>query len=130
MSSAVVDASIILAILNEELAPENLAALMDLLVDAAISSVNLAETQSKLVLQGIDPDKAWAAARGSVYQVFDFDSAQAKLAGNLVRTTKTFGLSLGDRACLALGLTLGVPVYTADRNWRRLKIAVPLHFIR
>lgn len=130
MSSAVVDASVILAILNEELAPETIGDLLDILADAAISSVNLAEVHGKLVLQGIDPVKAWSAARGSVDHVFDFDSAQAKLAGDLIQATKIFGLSRGDRACLALGLTLNVPVYTADRNWRKVKIAVPMHVIR
>jgi PIN domain nuclease of toxin-antitoxin system len=37
---------------------------------------------------------------------------------------------LGDRACLALGLALKAPVYTADRSWRKLKLNVPIHVIR
>jgi PIN domain nuclease of toxin-antitoxin system len=130
VSSAVIDTSVILAILNEELAPKAIDLLLDLLADGALSTVNLAEVHGKLVLQGIDPEKAWIAARGSVDRIFDFDSEQARIAGTLIQNTRPFGLSFGDRACLALGITLGVPVHIADRAWSNLKLNIPVHVIR
>ena len=54
----------------------------------------------------------------------------AQIAGDLVRLTRLFGLSLGDRACLALGMDLGVPVYTADRAWKELRLPVQINVIR
>jgi PIN domain nuclease of toxin-antitoxin system len=48
----------------------------------------------------------------------------------LVAQTRALGLSLGDRACLALGLALKAPVYTADKSWKKLKVNVRIHVIR
>jgi PIN domain nuclease of toxin-antitoxin system len=55
---------------------------------------------------------------------------QAKIAGSLAARTRSIGLSLGDRACLAPGLTLKAPVYTTDRAWKSLKLGVRIHVIR
>jgi len=49
--------------------------------------------------------------------VMAFDEAQGLIAGQLRSLTRPFGLSLGDRACLALGLHTQYPVLTADRDW-------------
>jgi PIN domain nuclease of toxin-antitoxin system len=57
-------------------------------------------------------------------------AAHAQTAGDLVRQTRAFGLSLGDRACLALGMELGAPVYTADRAWKKLGLPVQIRVIR
>jgi PIN domain nuclease of toxin-antitoxin system len=62
--------------------------------------------------------------------VVPFDEEQARIAGDLVTRTRHLGLSLGDRACLALGIALAVPVYTADNTWKTLKVAVKIHVIR
>src|SRR5262249_36494116 len=56
--------------------------------------------------------------------VIPFDAEQAKMAASLWRTTRAAGLSLGDRACLALGLKLGLPVVTAERNWEQCDVGV------
>ena len=55
---------------------------------------------------------------------------QAKIAGSLAARTRSLGLSLGDRACLALGLTLQAPDYTTDRAWKNLKLGIRIHVIR
>jgi ribonuclease VapC len=59
-----------------------------------------------------------------------FTTDHAKAAGRLIAKTPTLGLSLGDRACLALGLAVQAPVYTADRSWKNLKVGVRIHVIR
>ena len=59
-----------------------------------------------------------------------FTDEQAKIAGSLVAQTRKLGLSLGDRACLALGIVLKAPIYTADRTWKNLKLGVRIHVIR
>jgi PIN domain nuclease of toxin-antitoxin system len=59
-----------------------------------------------------------------------FDEQQARIAGDLVAQTRPIGLSLGDRACLALGIALKLPVYTAEKSWKKLKLGVPIHVIR
>ena len=128
MSRIVLDASVILALLNNEPGTEKLTP--ELLRHAASSTVNLAEVQTKLVIEGGDPDEAWEDALGVIQEAVPFTAEQAKIAGDLVSQTKPYGLSLGDRACLALGVVLGAPVYTTDRSWKAPKLGVRIHVIR
>ena len=128
MSRIVLDASALIAALNGEPGADKLT--LELLSTAVISTVSLAEVQSKLVSRGLSPDNAWAAALVPVEEAIPFTSEQAKAAGSLVAETRALGLSLGDRACLALGLALQAPVYTADRSWKNLKLGLRIHVIR
>jgi len=128
MNPVVFDSSAILVALNAEPGSEKLTPAV---VDAAISSsVNLAEVQTKLVGLGMDPAEAWEATLSSVHTAVDFSVAHAEITGNLISQTRPLGLSLGDRACLALGISLGAPVYTADKSWKRLKLPIQIHVIR
>jgi len=128
MNRIVVDASALLAVLNQEVGAERLTP--ELLNAAASSTVNLAEVQGKLVDRGLSTDDAWEATLSPIREAVSFTPEHARLAGDLVRQTRPYGLSLGDRACLALGIALKAPVYTADRSWRNLKIGVRIHVIR
>lgn len=128
MSRVVLDASAILAVLNDEPGAETLTP--QLLSTAASSTVNLAEVQGELVGRGLSPDDAWEATLSPVREAMPFTAAHARIAGSLIAQTRRLGLSLGDRACLALGLALKVPVYTADQSWRSLRLGVRIHVIR
>jgi len=128
MAKAVLDASAIMAILNREPGAEKMT--LDILSQSVSSAVNLAEVQALLVNQGGVPDEAWEDACSPVREAVPFTAEQAKLAGSLVAQTKTLGLSLGDRACLSLGIQLKAPVYTADRAWKKLKVGVEVHLLR
>lgn len=125
---AVLDASAILAVIQGEQGSDKLPA--ELLANALISSVNLAEVQNKLVAKGWDTEEAWEDATEAVDRVVPFTLGHAKIAGNLISETRSLGLSLGDRACLALALELKAPVYTADRSWKHLKFGIRIHVIR
>ena len=128
MSEVVFDASAILALLQQEPGAEKLT--IEIRTSAVVSTVNLAEVQSKLVKMRNDPDKAWEAALSSIASVVPFTSEQARIAGDLITTTEKYGLSLGDRSCLALALALKAPVYTTEQLWRNLKVGIPIHVIR
>ncbi len=128
MSRIVLDASALLALLNREPGAEKLTP--QLLSAAASSTVNLAEVQAKLVERGLDPDDAWEATLTPVREVVEFTADHARLACILIAQTRSLGLSLGDRACLALGITLRAPVYTTDKSWKNLKLGVHIHVIR
>jgi len=124
----VLDASAVLAVLLREPAGEELSP--ELLVNAAASTVNLAELQTVLVKKGYDPDEAWEDLTSIVPIIEPYDSEQAKIAGALIRATLPFGLSLEDRSCLALAIALGAEVYTTDRIWKNLKVGVTIHVIQ
>jgi len=102
MNRIVLDASALLAVLNREPGADKLTP--QLLSSATSSTVNLAEVQSKLVARGLNPDDAWEATLSPIREAMAFTAEHAKTAGGLITCTRALGLSLGDRACLALGL--------------------------
>jgi ribonuclease VapC len=97
---------------------------------AFISAVSAAEIHGKLMTEGFDRSDAWDAVVGSVQTIVPFDADQAEITGSLAPPTRSLGLSLGDRACLALGRILQLPVYTADRSWGKLRMDVDVRLIR
>lgn len=128
MNRVVLDASAILAVISGEPGAEQLTP--ELTARAVAGTVNLAEVQTKLVSRGWTSAQAWLDATSPISEIVPFDEQQARISGDLVTHTQSLGLSLGDRACLALGIALGAPVYTAERIWKKLKVAVPIHVIR
>ncbi|MGB6743449.1 MAG: type II toxin-antitoxin system VapC family toxin [Terracidiphilus sp.] len=128
MNEVVFDASAILALLQNERGAEKLTE--EIQDTAVVSTVNLAEVQGKLVNCGFSPDEAWEHALSTVAAVEPYTSQQAKIAGSLITKTEKYGLSLGDRSCLALAIVLKAPVYTTEQLWKNLKVGVPIHVIR
>jgi PIN domain nuclease of toxin-antitoxin system len=126
----VLDTSALLAILNEETGAEIFTQQFELLSNATMSAVNISEAYGKLLGRGIKAEDAWEAVTAPVLEIVDFDTEQAKIAGWLQPQTRSLGLSLGDRACLALGMALKAPVYTADRAWKKLRLEVSIQVIR
>ncbi len=127
MSRAVLDSSAILALFEKEQGWEKVRAALP---DGIVSSVTLAEVVTRLTLRGGKPWQVAAAWDDLRLFVEPFDDARARVAGLLVDKTRSFGLSLADRACLALARELGLPVVTADRSWRKVQIGVELVLIR
>lgn len=127
MSKIILDASAILALLNQEKGFEKV---QEVLGSAIVSSVNLAEVVTRLALIGM-PVRDIKEVLGLLsLEIVPFDDKQAMLAGLMATETKPLGLSLGDRACLAVGLADDLPVLTADRNWTSLKTDVRVNTLR
>ena len=100
------------------------------LPNASISAVNLSEVLARLQEIGMpENDVAVAVARLNL-RVVAFDELQARATAQLRSLTRHFGLSLADRACLALGDRLRCPVVTADRIWASLDVGVEIVMIR
>ena len=100
------------------------------LPNASISAVNLSEVLARLQEIGMpESDVAGVVARLNL-RVVAFDEPQARAAARLRSVTRHIGLSLGDRACLALGDRLGCPVVTADRVWASLDVGIEIVVIR
>jgi len=97
---------------------------------SVVSAVTLAEAYSVLSFRGIDGLSALAEIRFAIEEIVPFTEEQAEIAGALREPTKHAGLSLGDRACLALALSLGAEVYTADHAWSRVEVGCMIHLIR
>jgi PIN domain nuclease of toxin-antitoxin system len=116
----VFDSSALLALIFDEVGAAKVEALLagdDIVVGAA----NLSEVAAKLVDQGLSDADAQAVLEGLALRVEPLSAEQATAAGRLRRQTRSLGLSLGDRCCLALAQTHDAVVVTADRPWKQLK---------
>ena len=85
---------------------------------ALLSTVNLAEVITKLCERGMPADLALTAVQTLGVELVDFGAAQACATGGLRGgSTRSAGLSLGDRACLALARERHFPAITTDTAW-------------
>lgn len=115
----VLDASAVLAMLQEEPGGE---VVQDLLGNAVISSVNWSEVIQKALDRQVEVNGLRQDLEALGLQVVPFTAPQAERTAFLRAITKHLGLSLGDRACLALAAELGLPAVTVDKIWRDLPI--------
>jgi ribonuclease VapC len=128
VSSGVLDASALLAVVYREPGVDQARAVIRR--GAAVSAVNLAEVVAKLSEGGMVDAAIRATLAPLSLDVFDFTAALAYQTGLLRPLTKQAGLSLGDRACLALAQQLGLPALTTDRTWAGLPVGVVVQVIR
>jgi ribonuclease VapC len=131
--TAILDASALLAYLQGE---PGAAVVANVLTQGSLmSSVNWAETLSKLAERGQDPDTVTdllinQGLLNNALIIAPFDADLAQATAKLRPLTRNSGLSLGDRACLALGIQTQLPVLTSDQVWSRLTIGVVVQLIR
>ena len=133
LSVAVLDASTLIAFVQEEHGADRVGTVLRR--GALISAVNWAEVLSDMAERGdlVDISVArvrTAVARAGTLTIVPFDDVQALETARLRMRTKSLGLSLADRACLALGRLHRLPVLTTDRAWRSLHLSVKIEVIR
>ena len=128
MNKCILDSSALLALFNSEKGWEKIEELLPLSI---MSTVNIAEVvaelDKKLAVSSIQSKEMIIAAINKIVPL-DFD--QSIEVGRLRKETKKFGLSLGDRACIALGFTTGYTIYTADKVWANLPLNCNIVLIR
>jgi PIN domain nuclease of toxin-antitoxin system len=123
----VLDASALLTVVKKERGADIVESTFG---DAAISVVNVTEVISKVWDWNLDADTYVRNLAALPLEFVDFTFARAAQAGHLRSATRNLGLSLGDRACIALAIERDCPVLTADRSWAKLNIGVPIRLIR
>jgi PIN domain nuclease of toxin-antitoxin system len=126
MSDAVLDASALLALLQGEPGSDRV---LETLPGALVCSVNLSEVVAKLAGHDM-PEADIRRALNLGLEIVPFDEALAWAAGLLRPLTRGAGLSLGDRACLALARSTSFPVLTADAVWATLDLGIEIAVIR
>lgn len=121
MNSVILDTSAILTIINQETGSE---VVKPLLANSIVSSVNIAETSAILVARYQIPlVEIKVLISQLIGNIINFNEEQAYLVAELeiINREKKFGLSLADKACIALGASMGITIYTADKIWKDLK---------
>jgi PIN domain nuclease of toxin-antitoxin system len=121
------DASALLAFLFREPGHEIVAGRIE---DSCLSSVNLAEVLSRFARDGHDPHRVLARLRETAIEIVPLLADDAAMIAVLYPATHGLGLSLGDRACLALAMQRDIPALTADRTWTETGLPVEVCLIR
>ena len=125
--TVVLDASAVLMLLNGE---PGMAVVAEVLPRAVIGAVNISEVEAKLAEGGMPGPDIQEAIEGLRLDIVPFD-AELALAADLLRPlTRSAGLSLGDRACLALAVREGLLALTADQLWSSVDVGVEVEMIR
>lgn len=128
MQNHVLDASALLALLNQEPGSERVASCIA--NGAVISTVNFSEVVAKLSDAGVPEEVIREALSVLGIAIVDFDTPLSYEAGLLRPLTRQAGLSLGDRACLALARRFELPAVTTDKAWGTLSLGVVVQLIR
>ena len=123
----VLDASALLAVMLGEAGADAVHAVLD---RAKIGAVNLSEVVAKLQERGVPDDAIDQSLADLDLTVVPFDQDQAMRAGKLRLATRHAGLSLGDRACLAVADALGAVAITTDQAWTKLSLDIEIAFAR
>ncbi len=123
----VLDASALLAVLQSEAGGE----LVRLVLECSVmSTVNWSEVVQKSLARGVETAGMRCEVEALGLTLVSFSKEEAETAGELWQTTRSAGLSLGDRACLALATKMGVPALTTDRAWADLDLPAEVQLVR
>lgn len=125
--ACVLDASALLAMLHAEPGSDAVEAHID---PAFMSSVNWSEVMQKSLQRGVGVNGLRQDVEALGLRIVPFDAHDAEATARLWPTTRGSGLSLGDRACIALAQQLDLPALTADRMWMELEIDIPIEVVR
>lgn len=124
---AVLDASALIALLWDE---PGAVAVATLLGRAIVSAVNWAEVLQRYRAYGAETAGKRESVEALGIAIEDFSPEDAEVVAELRQPTRSAGLSLADRACLALARRLDLPAHTADRAWRKVDVGVEVVLIR
>ncbi|HST54733.1 MAG TPA: type II toxin-antitoxin system VapC family toxin [Solirubrobacteraceae bacterium] len=123
----VLDASALIALLWEEPGAETVEPLLS---RSIVSAVNWAEVLQRYRAHAIETDGKRESVEALGVRFGDFCPEDSDVVAELWLSTRAAGLSLADRACLALARRLNLAAYTADRDWRKVDVGVEIVLIR
>jgi PIN domain nuclease of toxin-antitoxin system len=123
----VLDASALLAYLHREPGWKEVQPVVG---ESCICAVNWCEVAQKTKQKGMAVEKARSLLEELGLTIIPFSSEHAELAANLWEQSRQHGLSLADRACLALTIEQKAPVLTTDRVWSELDLGVEIRLLR
>jgi PIN domain nuclease of toxin-antitoxin system len=124
----ILDASALITLLSEEKGNETVASVLP---KSVMSSVNIAEVAKFLIeKRNLNKEEVSNIIQSLIETIIPFDTQLALISADIVSHTKALGLSLGDRACLALAISTGYTVYSSDRIWSKLDLGCKIVLIR
>jgi ribonuclease VapC len=127
VTSVVLDASAVIAVLNSEPGAE---IVLGVLAGSVISAVNYSEILKKTIERNGSPERVSGIIRDLAVAIIPFDESHAAAAAALYPEAKPHGMSFADRACLSLGVLRRLTVMTAERKMALLTLPIKVKLIR
>lgn len=122
MDKIVFDASAIIALFAKE---QGYQLIKQHMKNGIISSVNIAEVYKYCIeTQNLSEEEAKLLVQLSDIKIIDFCPKQALISAKICNKTKAYGISLGDRACIALAILKNLPIITCDKIWKKLDLEI------
>ena len=123
-SRIVFDSSALIVLLNREAGYETV---IQNKKNVVMSTVNIAEVfKYAISKKELSKEECLLLPKKLGIRVINLDQNQALLSAELYNKTKQYGLSLGDRTCIALGMIKGYPILTCDRIWETCKLDIKI----
>ncbi len=119
MNKVVLDASALIALIKNETGADVVESLLGRIV---MSAINVSEAAGILVDLGMSYEECKNNIEPYIDVIVPLDTQQSFDIAFLKNSTKHKGLSIGDRACIALGIKMELPIYTADKVWADLDL--------
>jgi len=123
----VLDTSALLAYLHQEPGWD---VVHEVIGENYIGTVNWCEVAQKTGQKGLEAGRARSLLEEVGITIVPFSQEHAELAAALWKPTKRHGLSLADRACLALAIESEATVLTADKAWGKLDLDIKFQLVR
>ena len=121
------DASALLAFMFRESGHQRVEAVLE---RSCMSTINVAEVLGRFARDGHDVRQVRGRLEATSIELVPFLLSDACVVAELLPQARRLGLSLGDRACLALAIARGIPAMTADRSWSQVDWGVEVELIR
>jgi ribonuclease VapC len=119
MNKVILDSSALIALIKNEKGAEIVEQLLGQIV---MSTLNISEAAGILIDLGMPEEECKNSIEPYVDLVVPLDMEQSFEMAYLKKLTSNKGLSIGDRACIALGIKMKLPIYTADKIWATLQL--------
>lgn len=119
MNKVVLDSSALIALIKGETGADIVESFLGSIV---MSTLNISESAGILIDLGMSMDEARDSIEPFIDVIVSLDIQQSYDIALLKKLTSNKGLSIGDRACIALGIQMKLPIYTADKVWAKLDI--------
>ncbi|MGI8726580.1 MAG: type II toxin-antitoxin system VapC family toxin [Solirubrobacterales bacterium] len=126
-ANCLLDASALLAHLFDEPGGQHV---VDRIAEASVTSVNWSETLQHAIDRDVELTGLTDELESLGMSIIPFTAEHALETAQMRTPTRHLGLSLADRACLAVASEEGLPVLTADRSWAQLDLGIEIELIR
>ena len=124
LSKVLLDASAYIAYISQEPGCD---VVSEIIGKSCINTVTYTEIISFYTKKGLSDDLLKELCQ--YVEIINVNENICYAAGHMIKTSRDYGLSLGDRLCLATAQYFNLTVYTADKIWLRVADELKINIV-